>query len=179
MKLLIFLLAMVVAMPAGAQQAETRNCAAIPAEHTGRFTVIDGDTIAVTGLKPHVRLWGIQAPEVRDRSSGVETVGGMRARVALAELSGLTVRCAVAKRDRYCRAVARCTLPNTPEGKEGVDLSEMMLREGLAYGYYLDEEFPGLPELGATYLRREEFARENRMGMWHRWLGEAEPARRR
>lgn len=58
----------------------------------GAAAAVDGDrpAVIVNGHRaPNVRLWGVDAPEMRDTGK-VETVAGMRARVALAELgSGL------------------------------------------------------------------------------------------
>src|SRR5918993_2911050 len=85
-----------VALPAIAQPAPRKtatsssdgpDCAAmgaLPATWDGQAYAIDGATLAGVGLKPHVRIWGIQAPELRDTRA--ESVAGMRARAALEDL---------------------------------------------------------------------------------------------
>src|ERR687898_493737 len=68
--------------------SDAPDCAAtmgtLPAAWDGQAYAIDGATLAGVGLKPHVRIWGIQAPELRDTRA--ESVAGMRARAALEDL---------------------------------------------------------------------------------------------
>src|SRR6266508_3212343 len=48
--------------------------------------VIDGDTIALTGLRPHVRLVGFNAPETRNAECQPEAQIGERAKQRLTRL---------------------------------------------------------------------------------------------
>jgi len=83
---------------------------------------IDGDTIRLDspGQNLRLRVWGINAPEIRDP-------GGVDASRALAALiKGQTLACDLMDVDRYDRPVIRCKLPS------GADLSCEMIRQGHA-----------------------------------------------
>lgn len=83
---------------------------------------IDGDTLRLDspGQNLRLRLWGINAPEVRD-------LGGIEAsRVLAALIKGQTLACDLMDVDRYDRPVVRCKLPS------GVDISCEMIRQGHA-----------------------------------------------
>ncbi|GEP60116.1 hypothetical protein [Reyranella soli] len=101
-----------VAVPAMAQPAPRKtvtaqpdipDCAAmgaLPATWDGQAYAIDGNTLAGVNLKPHIRIWGIQAPELREAKA--ESVAGMRARAVLEDLleqSGHKVKCRTTKFD--------------------------------------------------------------------------------
>lgn len=189
-------LATLFALPAAAQTAptispETRPLQAnnaelpaacrdkpVPVRIEGQAYASDGDTITMAGLKPRIRIWGIQAAELRDKA-GVETVPGMRARALAEDLlnrAGHKVVCQPAKWDRYCRYVALCEamelrdqagLHRTPQ-----DIGARLLDAGLAYGFYLDDTFPGHPQLSNWYASFEVKARQERKGLWPAWLGE-------
>ncbi len=141
----------------------------LPPAVEGQASAVDGDTLVVAG-SPRLRLWGIQAPELRDKASGRETRPGMAARAALADLllAG-PVECRPSKWDRYCRLVATCTAA-------GRDLSASLLERGMAYGFMLDDPLPGAPDRGAqravAYSRHEATARTARAGLWREWLGD-------
>jgi endonuclease YncB( thermonuclease family) len=82
------------------------------------LTVTDGDTVRDGDLR--VRLWGIDAPELREP-------GGKASRAALvAIIDGQPLSCDVMDIDRYDRTVARCDLP------DGRDLSCAMIGAGAA-----------------------------------------------
>ncbi len=154
--------------------SEAADCAAqqgaLPETWKGQAYAIDGDTLAGVGLKPHIRIWGIQAPELRDGSKA-ERIAGMRARAALEDLlepADHKVRCRVTKFDRYCRLVAQCTVEGTPDG----DLAGALLAAGVAYGFYLDEVLPWEPRASQRYASAEAEARKQRRGLWKEWLGE-------
>ena len=107
--------------PAATAPSDAPDCAAmgtLAANWNGQAYAIDGDTLAGVGLKPHIRLWGIQAPELRDGAKA-ESVAGMRARAALEDLleqSGHKVKCRVLKFDRNCHMVAQCSLEDAQAG---------------------------------------------------------------
>ena len=171
-----------VAVPANAQpaprktataQSDAPDCAAmgaLPATWDGQAYAIDGGTLAGVGLKPHLRIWGIQAPELRDATKA-ESVAGMRARAALEDLlgqSGHKVKCRATKFDRSCRVVAQCSLDDA----RGGDIGGAMIAAGMAYGFHLDETLPWEPRAGQRYAAAEAEARKQRQGLWKEWLGE-------
>lgn len=166
---------------AGAQQQQRRpaetaapDCAdkgPLPATWSGQAFVIDGDTLAGVGLKPHLRIWGIQAPELRDKATGQETAAGMRARAALVDLlapADHKVKCRATKFDRYCRIVAQCSVDDAG----GVDLGGALIAGGMAYGFYLEELLPWEPRASGRYSTAEAEARKQRRGLWKDWLGD-------
>ena len=169
-----------VAMPAIAQPAPRKtassdvpDCAAmgaLPATWDGQAYAIDGNTLAGVNLKPHVRIWGIQAPELRDATKA-ESVAGMRARAALEDLleeSGHKVKCRPTKFDSSCRIVAKCTLDDA----RGGDIGGAMIAGGMAYGVNLDETLPWEARASQRYATAEAEARKQRQGLWKEWLGE-------
>ena len=110
--------------------------------------VADGDTLSVTanGRTETIRLDGIDAPE------GGQAFGGQarqRLRV-LAFSQPATVH--VHDRDRYGRLVARVIVA-------GRDLSEEMVRAGLAWRYV---QYSGDRQLAAL----EQQARQQHLGLW-------------
>lgn len=156
-------------------EAVTPDCTAkhgqMPTNWSGQAYAIDGDTLAGAGLAPRIRIWGIQAPELRDAGKG-ESVAGMRARAALEDLlsnSDHKVSCKVAKWDRYCRVVAQCSLH---DGVNPIDIGGALIAGGMAYGFYLEETLPWEPKASQRYATAEVEARKARRGLWSAWLGE-------
>jgi endonuclease YncB( thermonuclease family) len=149
------------------------DCAAqgaLPKEWSGVAYAIDGDTLAGVGLKPHIRLWGIQAPALLDPSRA-ESVAGMRARAALEDLlsaSDHKIICRIARFDRDCHVVAHCTLH---DGVNPIDIGGAMIAGGMAYGAHLDETLPWEPKASQRYSTAEFEARKNKRGLWPTWLG--------
>ena len=146
----------------------------VPVRIEGHAYAGDGDTITLIGLKHRVRIWGIQAAELRDKDKA-ETVPGMRARARLEDLldqADHATVCQPTKWDRYCRYVAVCeTAPNADKAA-ALDVGRRLLDDGLAYGFYLDDPVPGRPELSNAYARAEATARQAKRGLWPYWLGE-------
>lgn len=91
--------------------------------------VIDGDTLACSNLPAHIRLLGIDAPELPGhcRAGRSCTPGdGYAAKAMLATLTARgSVECQPEGYDRYRRILARCTARR-------VDLSCAMVRSGQA-----------------------------------------------
>jgi endonuclease YncB( thermonuclease family) len=119
------------------------------ADLSGRVArVHDGDTLTLDGSK--VRLWGIDAPELKQKCGG--TACGVVARDALQALvQGKVVTCAQKDRDRYQRVVASCQVG-------GADLGEAMVRSGNALDY---------PRYSrGRYRQAERDAEIRRAGMW-------------
>lgn len=161
------LVALALPVAARSPPKQPKECGALPATFEGVAFVDDGDTINVIGLRPGVRLWGLNAAELRDRQRA-ETMAGMKARALVADLLAAAdnkVRCEPIEWDKYCRVVATC-LTGT-----GVDLTLATLKAGLAYGFYLSKH-PQLVETALAYDRAETEARRERRGLWPLWMGE-------
>lgn len=83
----------------------------------GPARVIDGDTIAVSGI--HIRLKGVAAPELREP-------GGPAARTFMVDLiEGRMVVCDLTSERTHGRRVGWCYL-------RGRDIAEALIRAGLA-----------------------------------------------
>lgn len=114
----------------------------------GTARVIDGDSLVVAGQR--VRLAGIDAPELHQMCGEVRC--GLFARQALLEAVGASVvRCAVTARDRYGRALATCSTPDTP------DLGARMVGLGAAIAYR---------RYSLRYADHEEAAKAEHLGIW-------------
>ena len=127
-------------------------CAASPtlaAELSGQVSrVYDGDTLTLAGQK--VRIWGIDAPELKQQCGSAAC--GRAARDALQELvRSQTVVCAQVDLDRYKRVVASCQAG-------GLDIGEQMVRSGNALDYRRYSR--------GRYQDAERAARAQRAGMW-------------
>src|SRR5262249_16906727 len=138
---------------------------------------MDGNTIAGIGLKAPIRLWGIRAPELRDKD-GQETVLGMRARAALEDM--LTAgehkgSCPLSPLGSTRPPCAPVPLPaEVPARSKGQshDLALRLVEDGLAYGFRLDEALAWDKDAGAKIAHFEVLARQARKGLWPSWLGE-------
>ncbi|MFZ5784415.1 MAG: thermonuclease family protein [Pseudomonadota bacterium] len=143
---------------------------AMPATWNGHAYAVGGDTLGGVGLKPQIRLWGVQAPVLRDAGK-VETVAGMRARAALADLLEKVdhkVKCRALKVDRDCRIVAQCTV----DDGQGGDIGGALIAAGVAYTVDLEEALPWESRASQRYAGAEAEARKQRRGLWKEWLGE-------
>jgi endonuclease YncB( thermonuclease family) len=162
------------AKPAAAGPAAGSECAAmgaLPDSWSGVAYAIDGSTLAAVGLRPNIRLWGIQAPELRN-DGREETVAGMRARAMLEDLlakSEHKLKCRLTRFDHHCRAVAHCLLD---AGADAIDVGGAMIAGGMAYGFSLDEPMAWEPKAAQRYADAEFDARKERRGLWPVWLGE-------
>ena len=119
---------------------------------TGPAVALDGNTLLMDGTR--VRLFGLYAPEMR-------APFGPQARAALDDLIGSReVACLVLDVDSRGRAVASCEVA-------GVDLSEAVLREGLATTYRIFTYAAGADfELAARLDAAEAAARADGLGIW-------------
>lgn len=114
--------------------------------------VIDGDTIVVktsNNEKKKVRLWGIDAPEMRQKS------GPKAGRFLTTLLTDQPVYIDIITTDKYGRFVANVYDSN------GVYINEEMIRIGLAwvYEYYVRDSNPKWYELQAN-------AQKKHIGLW-------------
>lgn len=149
----------------------TATMGELPKAWDGQAFAIDGNTLGGTGLRPHLRLWGIEVPELRDAAKS-ESVPGMRARAFLADLLAKAdhkVKCRPARFDRDCRIVAQCSLA---DASGSADLGGSMLASGMAYGAALDEALPWESRAGQRYADAEFEARKARKGLWPLWMGD-------
>jgi endonuclease YncB( thermonuclease family) len=118
----------------------------------GNVVVIDGDGLRIEGET--IRLWGIDAPELRQTCwvRDIETPCGEEARAALEVLvAGEDVTCVTVERDRYRRTVARCTAG-------GRDLAAEMVRQGHALDFARYS--------GGFYAAAQAEARLRKRGVW-------------
>lgn len=118
---------------------------AMAGDMAGRATVLDGDTIAIEGVRHHVRLWGVDAPEGQQLCTdahGKRFPCGSRAAMALDDLLGPNARvsCRVRYRDRFQRYIASCQA-------RGQDIARAMVQAGWAVdaplfsrGHFADDE---------------------------------------
>ena len=157
--------------PAPPPETKSSECSAageLPKAWDGQAFAIDGHTLGGVGLRAHLRIWGIQTPELRDTGKA-ESVPGMRARAFLADLlakSDHKVKCRPARFDSECRIVAQCSV-----GDAG-DLGGSMIAGGMAYGHDLDEALPWESRAGQRYADAEFEARKARKGLWPVWMGD-------
>ena len=113
--------------------------------------VVDGDTIVLNGEK--IRFSGIDTPELKQTCmNGDEKVFcGKSAKMLLVKKIGnQTPECIREGKDVYKRTLAECFI-------NGESLSSFLVRSGyaLAYRKYSDK-----------FIKDEEFAKANKLGMW-------------
>jgi len=129
-----------------------------PRHRSGVPYVIDGDTLAFGRV--HVRLWGIDAPEM-------DTWQGRRARAFLIrQLAGRQVTYVPTGERSYNRIVARCYV-------EGEDIAWWLINSGNAVdwprhsgGYYRAGTSPRLRSFIIAYRRRQRAIRATERGPW-------------
>jgi micrococcal nuclease len=112
-------------------------------------TVHDGDTLRCDGER--VRLWGVDAPEVRNGQTPAEPFA-YDARDLLLALTRGRVGCRFVERDRYGRFVGRCWSQASP------DLNAALIRSGFATEYRRYSR--------GRYAAAEAEAKSNRDGQW-------------
>jgi endonuclease YncB( thermonuclease family) len=137
-----------------------------PAPIIGRASVLDGDTLEITGRR--VRMQGVDAPEIGqrcERADGSPWRCGAEAGWALdAMIGGRVVTCQIDPRDpadRYGRDLGWCSAG-------GEALSPAMARAGWAVAYrrYLDYEDGEARPYKGEILAAEAEARAARRGIW-------------
>lgn len=114
--------------------------------------VIDGDGIELAGQS--VRLWGIDAPELRQECSkdGRRYPCGEKAKEALTAFLGAAAPiCETVNRDRYGREVAKCEVA-------GDDLAALMVRSGWAV------DWPRYSK--GSYAEDQDEAEAHKRGLW-------------
>jgi len=113
--------------------------------------VVDGDTIVLNGEK--IRFSGIDAPELKQMCiSGDEKVFcGKIAKILLIKKIGNEIpKCTSEGKDAYKRTLAECFV-------KGESLSAFLVRSGYAFAYL---------KYSKKFIKDEEFAKKNKLGMW-------------
>ena len=113
--------------------------------------IIDGDTIILNGEK--IRFSGIDAPELKQTcvKDGQKIFCGVSAKMLLIKKIGNeTPECISEGKDAYKRTLAECFV-------KGESLSAFLVRSGYAFAYR---------KYSKKFIKDEEFAKENKLGMW-------------
>jgi endonuclease YncB( thermonuclease family) len=123
------------------------------ADLSGPVRVIDGDTIAIGDTR--IRLWGIDAPEMRQTCQGKEDQVyecGRDSAAVMRELTrDRTVECDERGHDRYRRVVAVCRT-------EAGEINAAIVRRGWAV------DWPRYSK--GQYQADQEAARAEGLGIW-------------
>ncbi len=124
-------------------------------EIVGRATVIDGDTIEISGQR--IRLVGISAPEswqLCKNAAGKSYRCGNEAAFALHDFLAASrpTRCAVHGRDGYRRLAADCARA------DGVKVNAWLVRQGLAV------DWPRYSK--GLFKEMQSAAKRERIGIW-------------
>ena len=121
------------------------------ADITGLASVIDGDTIDISGVR--IRLNGIDTPEKGQtcRKKGIIWHCGAEATKAMRHLTnGHVVSCIGNTKDRYSRLIAECFVGT-------LNLNASMVKFGLALAYR---------QYSSEYVAQETFAKKTKKGLW-------------
>ena len=140
---------------------------------SGQANVIDGDTIKIN--KKKVRLFGIDAPEKDQICKKVyfnflifnfqkDYKCGEKSTLALLKkLKDKKVKCILEKnKDIYKRNIGTCYVGN-------LDINKWLVKNGYAVAY---------KRYSKRYLLDEQYAKENKLGMWGGTFTEPEKWRR-
>ena len=113
--------------------------------------IVDGDTIVLNGEK--IRFSGIDTPELKQTCmKGDQKVfcGKLAKMLLVKKIGNKTPECIREGKDVYKRTLAECFI-------NGESLSAFLVRSGYAFAYlkYSDK-----------FIKDEEFAKKNKLGMW-------------
>ena len=117
----------------------------------GNLKIVDGDTIVLNGEK--IRFSGIDTPELKQTCMKDEqkVFCGMFAKMLLIKKIGNeTPKCISEGKDAYKSTLAECFI-------NGESLSVFLVRSGYAFAYR---------KYSKKFIKEEEFAKENKLGMW-------------
>ena len=138
----------------GTEEPQIINATGKLLEHirlSGKASVTDGDTIRFG--KTRVRLFGIDAPEIKQKCVFNDKTWncGIEARKALVNMIGeQKVSCEKKDKDWYGRIIAVCMVG-------GVNLNALMVRGGWALAYR---------KYSRDYVDEELIARSGKTGLW-------------
>ena len=113
--------------------------------------IVDGDTIVLNGEK--IRFSGIDTPELKQicMKGEQKVFCGMFAKMLLIKKIGNeTPKCISEGKDAYKRTLAECFV-------NGESLSSFLVRSGYAFAYR---------KYSKKFIKEEEFAKDNKLGMW-------------
>ena len=113
--------------------------------------VVDGDTIVFNGEK--IRFSGIDTPELKQTCiNGDENVfcGKFAKMLLVKKIGNQMPECIREGKDVYKRTLAECFI-------NGESLSVFLVRSGYAFAYR---------KYSNKFIKDEEFAKENILGMW-------------
>ena len=113
--------------------------------------VVDGDTIVLNGEK--IRFSGIDTPELKQTCmNGDEKVfcGKTAKMILIKKIGNKTPECISEGKDAYKRTLAECFI-------NGESLSVFLVRSGYAFAYR---------KYSNKFIKDEEFAKKNILGMW-------------
>ena len=135
----------------------------IAKEIIGIPRIVDGDTIHIREDK--IRLEGIDAPEIRQKCKKEKlkissiigftfykdyNCGEVSKEKLEAKVDRSNIKCISSSKDRYERYLAKCF-------KDKINLNRWMVRNGHAVAYR---------RYSKEYIIDEEFAKENKLGLW-------------
>ena len=135
----------------------------IAEEISGIPKVVDGDTVHIDNYK--FRLEGIDAPEMRQQCKKESfkisffigltfykdySCGRVSKEKLITKIDTTEIKCISSSKDRYKRNIATCYKGKT-------NLNQWMVRNGFAIAYR---------RYSKTYVPDEEFAKENKLGLW-------------
>ena len=135
----------------------------IAEEISGIPEVVDGDTIHIDNYK--FRLEGIDAPEMRQQCKKESfkisffigftfykdySCGKVSKEKLITKIDTTEIKCISSSKDRYKRYIATCYKGKT-------NLNQWMVRNGFAIAYR---------RYSKSYVSDEEFAKENKLGLW-------------
>ena len=135
----------------------------IAEEISGIPKVVDGDTVHIDNYK--FRLEGIDAPEMRQQCKKESfkisffisftfykdySCGKVSKEKLITKIDTTEIKCISSSKDRYKRYIATCYKGKT-------NLNQWMVRNGYAIAYR---------RYSKKYVPDEEFAKENKLGLW-------------
>ena len=135
----------------------------IAEEISGIPKVVDGDTLHIDNYK--FRLEGIDAPEMRQQCKKESfkisffigfifykdySCGRVSKEKLITKIDTTEIKCISSSKDRYKRYIATCYKGKT-------NLNQWMVRNGFAIAYR---------RYSKIYVSDEEFAKENKLGLW-------------
>ena len=125
--------------------------------------IVDGDTLKINEYK--IRLEGIDAPEIKQQCKKEKlkissiigytfyknyNCGEVSKKNLDAKIFGSKIKCVSFGKDKYKRYLATCF-------KDRINLNRWMVRNGHAVAYR---------RYSKEYVPDEEFAKENKLGLW-------------